>query len=222
MPSASAPPELSYRGHLKAECGARTKRGTVCSKTAGFGTDHVGFGQCKHHGGSTANGIKFAAKLQAAALAADEDRRLDGRTLELVVDPFDAVLKMLYKAAGWEAFCTRKVVALEEATLLVDHERVTTTSGDGLTRVERSNERSLHVWVVEQQRARSEVARLAKVAIDAGVAERYVRVAEQTAELVARAFDHLIGELDLSPAQLERAPAAVRRSLQLVEAPAAA
>lgn len=34
-------------------CGAKTRRGTPCKKPAGWGTDHVGIGRCKLHGGAT-------------------------------------------------------------------------------------------------------------------------------------------------------------------------
>lgn len=34
-------------------CGALTRSGTWCSKQAGWGTDHVGQGKCKLHGGAT-------------------------------------------------------------------------------------------------------------------------------------------------------------------------
>ena len=46
----------------KRVCGARKKQGTgICTRPAGWGTDHVGFGNCKLHGGSTPNGSKHAA-----------------------------------------------------------------------------------------------------------------------------------------------------------------
>lgn len=35
------------------ECGARKRNGDPCTKPAGFGTDHVGFGRCKFHGGGS-------------------------------------------------------------------------------------------------------------------------------------------------------------------------
>ncbi len=34
-------------------CGAKTKSGGNCKRRAGAGTDHVGEGRCKHHGGKT-------------------------------------------------------------------------------------------------------------------------------------------------------------------------
>jgi len=37
----------------KHTCGARTKRGTPCQLPAGWGTDHLGEGRCKLHGGKS-------------------------------------------------------------------------------------------------------------------------------------------------------------------------
>jgi hypothetical protein len=34
-------------------CGATTRGGTPCTQKAGWGTDHVGVGRCKLHGGAT-------------------------------------------------------------------------------------------------------------------------------------------------------------------------
>lgn len=34
-------------------CNARTRSGGTCSRVAGFGTDHLGQGRCKYHGGAT-------------------------------------------------------------------------------------------------------------------------------------------------------------------------
>lgn len=43
-------------------CGAKTRAGTPCRKTAGWGTDHVGVGRCRLHGGATP--IKHGARSQ--------------------------------------------------------------------------------------------------------------------------------------------------------------
>lgn len=34
-------------------CAAKTRSGTLCQRPAGWGTDHVGIGRCKLHGGAT-------------------------------------------------------------------------------------------------------------------------------------------------------------------------
>ncbi len=38
-------------------CGARTRAGQPCSRPAGWGTDHVGEGRCRSHGGCTPRGV---------------------------------------------------------------------------------------------------------------------------------------------------------------------
>lgn len=38
---------------MKPRCGAKTRSGTPCKKEAGWGTDHLGQGKCKLHGGAT-------------------------------------------------------------------------------------------------------------------------------------------------------------------------
>lgn len=48
-------------------CGAKLKsRDGLCGKTAGWGTDHPGFGNCKLHGGSTPTGKKHGETLRQA------------------------------------------------------------------------------------------------------------------------------------------------------------
>ena len=36
------------------KCGSPTRAGTPCQRPAGWGTDHVGYGRCKLHGGNAA------------------------------------------------------------------------------------------------------------------------------------------------------------------------
>jgi len=48
-------------------CEAKKKQGDgTCTKPAGWGTDHVGFGNCKLHGGASPNG-KIHAEKEAVA-----------------------------------------------------------------------------------------------------------------------------------------------------------
>ena len=41
------------KAHDKKYCGAKTRAGTPCRRPAGWGTDHVGEGRCKLHGGKS-------------------------------------------------------------------------------------------------------------------------------------------------------------------------
>jgi len=75
-------------------CEAKKRQGPgTCHKPAGWGTDHVGYGACRLHGGSTAAGRRRGETLREAAWdrilamadpALDELRRLlDGESEEV-------------------------------------------------------------------------------------------------------------------------------------------
>ena len=74
-------------------CGAKKKTGERCRALAGQGTDHLGYGPCKHHLGATANHRKAAA-------IAEAKRRMVGLGPPLEVEPNDALLYLLYATAG--------------------------------------------------------------------------------------------------------------------------
>src|SRR4051812_36033408 len=82
-------------------CAAKTRRGTPCKRPAGSGTDHVGYGRCRHHGGSTRTHRKSAARQEALA----EVQRLD----ELAtVNPLDALSKAVDLAYARMASCAER------------------------------------------------------------------------------------------------------------------
>lgn len=129
-----------------------TDTGHRCTKAKGWATDHVGFGHCKFHAGTTPNGKKHAAAEAAAALALKFG-------IEIEVGPIEALLGAVRQAAGTAAFLRQRAQA-DEAT---------------------SSERELYgVWM-------DRLVKYAKAAVEAGVAEAQVRLAERQAEIVIRA-----------------------------------
>lgn len=62
---------------------------------------------------------------------------------------------------------------------------------------------------------RDRCARFAKLALDAGIAERQVRIAESQGALLASAMRYLLRELGLTDDQAVRAPAITARALRL-------
>jgi len=50
----------STQAKITDTCGAKTRAGTPCRRPAGWGTDHVGVGRCKLHGGSQHRGPQSA------------------------------------------------------------------------------------------------------------------------------------------------------------------
>jgi len=55
-------------------------------------------------------------------------------------------------------------------------------------------------WADRERKALDDLARWSKMALDAGVAERQVRIAERTGQRIAAALDDAIGPVDLRPA----------------------
>jgi len=66
----------------KDRCGGERPQGDLCRHVAGWGTDHVGFGECRLHGGSTPAGRRRAEEelqeqMDNAAMSVDYLGRLD-------------------------------------------------------------------------------------------------------------------------------------------------
>lgn len=74
-------------------CGARNRRGGECRLPAGFGTDHVGYGTCRFHGGSTKAHVVHAKKLRAIAVA-------EKLGAPRPTTPEESLQEMLEQAAG--------------------------------------------------------------------------------------------------------------------------
>ncbi len=190
------------------KCGAKTRRGTACQRPAGFGTDHVGYGHCKNHGGSSPGGQIFAAKQEAAALA-----------LEYQIEPHEALLRAVGQAAKWELICRLKVQALSDDEL-VRVRTVETVWSDEDGHGEKTMTAStaeLNIWLRAHTQAIRDLASIAKTALDAGVEERRVRVAEHFAADLSELFGRIFAELQLTDEQRQAAPTIVRRHLIALE-----
>jgi len=203
------------------KCGAKTRQGGKCKNPAGFKTDHPGSGKCAHHGGATPSGRIAAARETAQRLG-----------LELQMEPHDALLLTVRRAAAWEAYCAAEVAKLTDDQVVIQHEKTRTEHAPRVewddeedevarhgvvvtTTTERSTEAKLHLWLREHQRALDQLSRLAKTAIDAGVDERRVRILEQNAGELAQWLGGLL--TDLGVKSDVRTPAIVRRHLALLE-----
>jgi hypothetical protein len=172
-------------------CGAKARHGGSCRHSAGWGTDHPGFGNCKFHFGATPNGGVFAAKQAAAAEAA----RL-GVAIE--TDPHEALAAVVNIIAGQVAFLQGKVNELDEGKAL--------TRG-GLNPVIRALNGVLEQW----QRA-------AKAAADAGVEERRLRLDALVVDGIGDFLRAVFGELELTPEQEALIPEAMKRHGALLDA----
>jgi hypothetical protein len=148
-------------------CGGRTRAGGTCRRESGWGTDHVGFGRCKLHGGCTPNGKAQGARLMALA-------ELGPMGGEVDVNPLDALLYTVRRGSGLAA-----LYRLQAEAIAAD-------GGDAA------------MYADLEAKALGDLARWAKMAIDAGVAERMVRIAENTGERLASALEEALEGVELS------------------------
>lgn len=151
------------------------------------------------------------------------DRLVMGRPMEM--EPVAALTWCVHIAAGELAYCNWRVAQLNEDEAVASPTKITEEDegrGRGKRTVEYGNP-TLHLWIRERQRCVDRLAKLSKMALDAGVAEREIALAEQMADVLVRFSTGLLEDLGIprgSERLQARAQAAVERQLlQLMEPP---
>lgn len=181
----------------------------MCKRTPGSGTDHRGVGRCDKHGGNEPDQIIEAGVTISRGLGEGyilNDSPVMG--LPIDVDPTDALMWCVKVAAGEVAYFTQRVQQLNHDDVIVKHRTVGREWGEGekghkdIKHVETSHDRSLHILVRERQRAVDRLAKLSKMALDAGVAERTISLAEKQGELLATVIEKVVDQLGLTPKQM--------------------
>lgn len=208
-------PDDPVPGRDKPLCGGKKRdrkrggNGEPCRRPAGWGTPHAGIGRCKLHGGSTRDHIKHAAVEAAKQAVAKLNLRRE-------VNPHVALLDEVYRAAGVVAWLDEKVRSLQEADMVWGvAEQVEKTAGE-FPGVDTTSTADLNVWVKWWQQERAQLAKVAKMALDAGVEERRVKLAEQQGALLADVIRRILSDLELTPEQQQKVPTVVPRHLRLV------
>lgn len=167
-------------------CGAdKTDGSGKCRHQSGWGTDHLGHGPCRKHGGNTPNHVKagrIAKAREAVAILG----------LPREVDPHYALLNEVHSTAGHVAWLASVVADLEHAKVTQGVTK-TVQLPDGTRRVEA--EAAFNVWVRLYQDERDRLVRVARAAVDAGVAERHVQLAEQQAARLAQVVSAILSDL---------------------------
>jgi hypothetical protein len=167
----------------------------VCDKRAGWGTSHDGAGYCRWHekliDDKGAGGDGHRGRTGAWVMAHGFARALD-------VTPWQALLTAVKIAAGRVAYIEMKLgEAHSDEQLLPD--------GD------------LAWWVRQSEMWHDRMAKVAKMAIDAGVAERLVKQVELEAELMLKATTLTFAELGMDDMTRERALGIMSRHLLALE-----
>lgn len=185
--------------HDGPRCGARKRQSEgTCTQPAGWGTDHVGDGPCKLHGGSTKNHRNAAAIRHVET----EARRAlaDLGVSEPVVNP----LLELQRLAG-------EIVAFKDA-LRAMVERLGSVRYDGPIGEQIRGE------IIVYERALDRCTRVLRDITALRIDERLVqiqsRVSEQQGHAVAEAVRAILADLELTPQQQARVSEVVPRRLR--------
>lgn len=159
----------------KALCGGKKRQGEgTCARPAGWGTDHVGAGRCKLHGGCAPSGRK-AGSLK---LVEQQARQLFGKVVPDIV-PVDNPLAA-YAAFAGEVMAWKQLMA----SLLEDLSIVAVTSefqGEQIAGAVQLYERAM-------DRANTVLSSYARLRID----DRLAVISKQQADMVMRAIEAVI------------------------------
>lgn len=182
-------------------CPATTKRtGNPCGNPAGFGTDHVGHGLCKYHGGNTPGGRKQGARLAAEQLVAREVGQILDDLGVTNKHPLEAILEALDQAGTMVAVLRALVAGLDlTSDFEIDHNE----KGDPHYRVTKAGftgplptgAAAPNIYVAMYGEWLDRYAKLAKTALDAGIDERRTQLAESTTNRLFTAVDAALGTL---------------------------
>jgi hypothetical protein len=148
--------------------------------------------------------------------------RVDDRFMGSPIDvhPHEALLHALRVTAGEVAYCDEQIRKLQEDELF---ERPAETyyaqmpSGAWQLIEEKRDAEVISRWVQLRDGSLDRMAKYSKMALDVGIEERTVQLAERQAELVTRFFESVLDELELTPEQYEKLGPAMRKNLVLTQ-----
>lgn len=201
------------------KCNARKTDGSgLCRHRAGWNTDHTGIGQCSKHGGRTPSANMHAGKVRLATSIGELLERHKPAIDE--VDPVQGLLEVVRSTWGMRRVLEGLVAELMDQPagelLDIDGEGGMVVAQRGLYGPDRFFDQKSHVLVTMLREWTMEHARACKLAIDAGIEERRIRVAEAHMELIAQALRGALVELGVW--DRPETPGVVERQLRLVAA----
>lgn len=183
-------------GHEGARCGAKLKQSDGnCRKEAGWGTDHVGEGPCRLHGGSTRTVSRGARDRLVEREAAATLARLD---VAPVADPLTELAKLAGQVIAW-----RDVLA-EQVNQLTSIRYEAAAGGEQLRSEVALFERAMDRCIMV-------LGTIGRLKID----ERLIRIEQQRVDLVADALHGTLQDIGLDPDMRAQAVTGLVRRLRL-------
>lgn len=173
----------------------------LCANPAGLGTDHPGEGPCKLHGGNSPSVLKRLA--QKNALQNSRTHAIQILGLPIHIGPHEALLMEVQRTAGHIEWLGQKISQIGEESEIEALQQWTVMG------IKPS------FWLEQYQAERHHLVLVSKAAIQCGVAERAVALAEEQGKLLAMAIRAILWDaaLELTPLQQSKAPAVIRKHL---------
>lgn len=196
-------------------CGsAKRGRPDTCKNPAGKGTDHVGFGHCRYHGGNSPGGKAMARREAAYATA---------RTMHLPVDdeddPDTLLLGLVREQASIVAWLREQVRDLTPEALVrsARYARRTEATAGAFPGTTTTTETGAVEHVLSQMYARERriLADLLVKVAGLGIAKRHVELAKEQGELAGRLLVAVLSEMGIDPAS-PRAREVIRRQFMVL------
>jgi hypothetical protein len=148
--------------------------------------------------------------------------RVDGRFMGTPTDihPHDAILKAIRITNGEIDYCDAQIARLCEDELF---ERPLTVilaempDGNKELITQKRDAEVLSRWVLLRQAATDRLARYSKMALDIGIEEAQLKLAEREADMVSDYLEAVISDLSLTPDQRRKLGPSMRKHLELIE-----
>lgn len=170
-------------------CGAKTRSGGNCHHEAGWGTQHVGVGRCKLHGGAEPH-----AQVNGMVQLARREQQVMG--MPLAIEPQDAILECIRIAAGEVAYASERIAELSVVDAVAPVRRtLERESAEDSVQETREDGAATHIWITVRRQAMDRLVSYSLAALKAGIEERLVKVAEQQGMLLAQAIQGILAEL---------------------------
>lgn len=184
----------------KPKCGAQKRQGApgeTCTFVAGWGTDHVGYGHCRLHGGNTRN-QRVGAR---AAMVETEARRVLA-TLDVtpVADPFAALSRLAGQVLAWQEAISGIVNQL----------------GDRVRYEGASGAEQLRAEITLYERAMDRTGQILGMIAKLNIEDRMARVTERQADALVSALEAALAAAGVTGTAADDARKAAARHLRSV------
>ncbi|MFC5654508.1 hypothetical protein [Streptomyces nogalater] len=181
-------------------CGAQKRQGApgeTCTFTAGWGTDHVGFGHCRLHGGNTRT-----QRTAARAEMADAEARQVLAALDVVpvADPFAALSKLAGQVLAWQEAISAIVNDL----------------GDRIRYEGASGAEQLRAEISLYERAMDRTGHVLGLIARLNIEDRMARVTERQADALVSALEAALAAAGVTGQAADDARKAAARHLRAV------